>query len=74
MGERGAKQRNLKPLVKKAFLSELKKFNSTPSQNKMSHLLCFSVAGLNSMVSQLLVELPRTLKGQNWVEFDFQSI
>ena len=34
----------------------------------------FNVVLLNMMVSQLLVELPRTLKGQNGVEFDFQSI
>ena len=32
------------------------------------------MALLDGAVSQLLVELPRTVKGQNGVEFDFQSI
>ena len=32
------------------------------------------LAVLDGVVSQLLVELPRTVKGQNGVEFDFQSI
>ena len=34
----------------------------------------FHKALLNGAVSKLLVELPRTLKGQNGIEFDFQSI
>ena len=34
----------------------------------------FHMALLNGAVSQLLAELPRTLKGQNWVELNFQSI
>ena len=36
--------------------------------------VAFNVALLNTMVSQFLVELPRTLKGQNGIEFDFQTI
>ena len=40
----------------------------------MSHFLFLMLQRLNRMLSQLLVELPMTLKGQNGVEFDFQSI
>ena len=32
------------------------------------------MAPLDGVVSQLMVELPWTLKGQHGVEFDFQSI
>ena len=34
----------------------------------------FHMALFDGVVSQLLVELPRTVKGQNGVEFYFQSI
>ena len=29
---------------------------------------------LDELISQIVEELPRTIKGQNWVEFDLQSI
>ena len=50
----------LSALVERCFVSRMQDF--------------FYFARLNSMVSHILVELPRTLKGQKWVEFDFQSI
>ena len=50
------------------------KFILTQSQKQNARFSVFNVAPLHRMVSQPLVELPRTLKGQNGVEFGFQSI
>ena len=66
-----SKRSLLNPLIKDAVFYGGNKCNSTPSQNKMSHIfLFFNIACLNRMVFQPLVELQRTLKGQ----FNFQSI
>ena len=54
----------LYPLSETHFCCFGQCFNSSP----------FHMALLDGAVSQLPVELPRTLKGQNGVEFDFQSI
>ena len=56
------------PLSKMGCCCISKCFNSTPFQNQ------FYMALFDGVVSQLLVELPRTVKDQNGVEFDFQSI
>ena len=57
------------PLLKGA-LFQLSTLYSTLFQIKNSHLTDFHFALLNGAVSQLLVELPRTLKGQNGVQYD----
>ena len=64
----------VKPLGQRGSFVRGKKFNLTPSLKKCHICFFFNVARLNRMVSLLLVELPRTLKSQNEIEFDFQSI
>ena len=58
-------------MIKEADFSEVKSSIQHRLKTKC-HL--FYVECLNKMVSQSLVELQRTLIGQNGVEFDFQSI
>ena len=56
------------------FFSEVTSSFQHSLENKCNNLMFFNVALLNPMVSQLLVELQRTLKGQHGLEFDIQSI
>ena len=63
----------LNPMVKEPVFSEIASSFQHGLLKNVTFVV-FNVALLNTMVSQLLVELPRTLKGQSGVEFDFQSI
>ena len=63
----------VEPHGKKNSLFRGNKFISTRSPKQMAHL-SFIILRFLTLVSQLLVELPRTLKGQHEVEFDLESI
>ena len=59
------------PMIKKVVFAEVK--SSIQHRVKTKCHIFFHVACLNRMVSQHLVELQRTLNGQNGIHFHFQK-